>query len=134
MRKIWHIFLAVLLVMLLFVGCKKELSIRATDSADFFSQIMDSAEDYPQLTKEEFLEITKDYLSTGQWGLPYDKACFYTYGVDSSAYIVAGEYLFLYRGPGIPLPDCPSCCLYHYVDGVVAETVGDPLLFQDFLK
>ena len=89
----------------------------------------------PQLSKDEFLEITNHYLSTKEWELPSEKACFYTYGVNYGAYIVEDEYLFSlntkFNTDGSAEYDF---YLSHYMDGVVTETVFDPLLFEKFIK
>ena len=51
--------------------------------ADPFAEIMESPDEQPQLSKDEFIEITNHYLSTNKWDLPSEKACFYTYGRQS---------------------------------------------------
>ena len=90
---------------------------------------------YNFVTKDEFVEITNNYLSTKEWVLPSEKACFYTYGVNYSAYIIEDVYLF-------SLNACVNTdgsveydfYLSHYVDGVVSESETDPSLFEKFIK
>ena len=135
MKKHWGIILSLLLITTSFSACKNSEPTPTTGFVDPIATIMESPGDYPQLSKEEFIEITKDCLSTGEWVLPFGKACFYTYGVNYHAFIVADEYLFsIYSGPGTPSPDGEGFRLDHYINGEILETESDPLLFEDFLQ
>ena len=74
-------------------------------------------------------------MSTKEWVLPSEKACFYTYGVNYSAYIIEDEYLFSLNA-NINTDGSVEYDFYlsHYVDGVVTESENDPLLFKEFIK
>ena len=127
--------LSLLLITISFSACKNSEPTPTTEFVDPLAVIMESPGGQPQLSKEEFIEITNNYLSTSEWVLPFEKACFYTYGVDYNAFIVADEYLFsIYSGPGTPSPDDQGFRLDHYINGVISESESDPLLFEDFLQ
>jgi hypothetical protein len=103
--------------------------------ADPFAEIMESPDEQPQLSKDEFIEITNHYLSTNKWDLPSEKACFYTYGVNHIAYIIDNAYLFsLHVQTNLDGSVEYNCHLSHYIDGVLTETEYDPSLFEKFIK
>lgn len=127
--------LFVLLILVFLSACKNENSNHTSTYYDYFSEIMTSSGKYPQLTKDEFLNITQNYLETGKWDLPFEKACFYTHGVNYSAYIVENEFLFsLYVNNISDNSKEDDICLLYYVNGVATEYENDPLLFENFLK
>ena len=135
MRNIWCAILSFLFITASFSACENSTESPPSEYPDLFTPIMESADEYPQLSKDEFIEITNHYLSTSQWSLPPDKACFYTSGINHSAYIINGEYLFSLivtnKSDGSAEYEF---CLSHYVDGVVAESEKDPSLFEEFIK
>ena len=129
------IVLSLLLIFVFLSACKSNDVAPTTTTPDYLSEIMKKSDECPQLSKGEFIEITNNYLSTKEWELPSEKACFYTYGVNYGAYIVEDEYLFSlntkFNTDGSAEYDF---YLSHYMDGVVTETVFDPLLFEKFIK
>ena len=135
MKKTWCIILSLLLITISFSACKNEYPTPTTEFVNPLAVIMESPENQPQLSKEEFIEITNNYLSTKEWVLPFEKACFYTYGVNYSAYNIEDEYLFsLNANYNTDSSVEYDFYLSHYVDGVVTESEIDPLLFEKFIK
>jgi len=135
MKEYWCAFLSLLFIMVFFTACKNETPAPSSENTDLISRIMENPGEYPQLTKEEFLEITKHYLETNEWKLSFEKACFHTYGVNYSAYIIENEYLFsLHVEVNLDGSAEYDSCLSHYVDGTKTESENDPLLFGDFLN
>ena len=135
MKKHWYIILAILLITVAFSACKNEKPNPKNEFPNPLAVIMASPEGQPQLSKKDFVEITNTYLSTIEWRLPVEKACFYTYGVNYSAYIIEDSYLFSLivrnNADGSAVYDF---CLSHYVDGVVTKTEDDPHHFDSFIK
>ena len=84
-----------LLILISVSACKINNTTPTTERPDYLSEIMKKSDECPQLSKGEFIEITNNYLSTKEWVLPSEKACFYTYGVNYSAYIIENEYLWV---------------------------------------
>ncbi|MBE6788454.1 MAG: hypothetical protein E7539_02195 [Ruminococcaceae bacterium] len=135
MKKTLCIVLSLLLILVSFSACKSEYITPATANPDYLSEIMKNSSEYPQLTKEEFVEATNTYLSTGEWILPAEKACFYTYGVNYSAYIVDNEYLFSLYAKNVPDGSVEyDFYLSHYNSGVITESENNALHFEDFIK
>ncbi len=134
MKKIC-VILSMLLILISVSACKINNTTPTTESPDYLSEIMKKSDECPQLSKGEFIEITNNYLSTKEWVLPSEKACFYTYGVNYSAYIIEDEYLFSLN-TNINTDGSVEYDFYlsHYVDGVVTESENDPLLFEEFIK
>ena len=134
MKKIC-VVLSMLLILISVSACKINNTIPTTERPDYLSEIMKKSDECPQLSKGEFIEITNNYLSTKEWVLPSEKACFYTYGVNYSAYIIEDEYLFSLN-TNINTDGSVEYDFYlsHYVDGVVTESENDPLLFKKFIK
>ena len=134
MKKIC-VILSMLLILISVSACKINNTTPTTESPDYLSEIMKKSDECPQLSKGEFIEITNNYLSTKEWVLPSEKACFYTYGVNYSAYIIEDEYLFSLN-TNINTDGSVEYDFYlsHYVDGVVTESENDPLLFKEFIK
>ena len=135
MRKLGYIFLSILLIATSFCACNNKEPSPTTGFVDPLSLIMESPNKQPQLSKEEFIEITNNYLSTSQWALPSEKACFYTYGVNHSAYIIDDEYLFSLNAK-VHIDGSLEYDFYlsYFIDGVVVESETDPLLFEKFIK
>ncbi len=135
MKKCWCIFLTLLLITAFLSACNNKEPSSTTEFVDPLSKIMESTDKQPQLSKDEFIEITNNYLSTKEWVLPSEKACFYTYGVNYSAYIIEDEYLFSLNS-NVNTDGSVEYDFYlsHYVDGVVTELEIDPLLFEKFIK
>ncbi|MBE6796294.1 MAG: hypothetical protein E7533_06905 [Ruminococcaceae bacterium] len=135
MKKTLCIVLSLFLILVSFSACKKEDTPQAITNPDYLSKIMKSPNEHPQLTKEEFIYVTQNYLEKGEWELPTEKACFYTYGVNYSAYIVENEFLFSLYLKNLPDGSVEyDFCLSHYIDGVAAESENAPLLFEKFLN
>ena len=135
MKKCLCIFLTLLLITAFLSACNNKEPSSTTEFVDPLSKIMESTDKQPQLSKDEFIEITNNYLSTKEWVLPSEKACFYTYGVNYSAYIIEEEYLFsLNSNVNTDGSVKYDFFLSHYVDGVVTELEIDPLLFEKFIK
>lgn len=134
MKKIC-VVLSMLLILISVSACKINNTTPTTERSDYLSEIMKKSDECPQLSKGEFIEITNNYLSTKEWVLPSEKACFYTYGVNYSAYIIEDEYLFSLN-TNINTDGSVEYDFYlsHYVDGVVTESENDPLLFKEFIK
>ena len=134
MKKIC-VILSMLLILISVSACKINNTTPTTESPDYLSEIMKKSDECPQLSKGEFIEITNNYLSTKEWVLPSEKACFYTYGVNYSAYIIEDEYLFSLNTK-VNADGSLECDFYlsHYIDGVVSESETDPLLFEKFIK
>ena len=134
MKKIC-VILSMLLILISVSACKNNNTTPTTERPDYLSEIMKKSDECPQLSKGEFIEITNNYLSTKEWVLPSEKACFYTYGVNYSAYIIEDEYLFSLN-TNINTDGSVEYDFYlsHYVDGVVTESETDPLLFEKFIK
>ena len=134
MKKIC-VILSMLLILISVSACKINNTTPTTERPDYLSEIMKKSDECPQLSKGEFIEITNNYLSTKEWVLPSEKACFYTYGVNYSAYIIEDEYLFSLNtkvnADGYLEYDF---YLSHFIDGVVSESETDPLLFEKFIK
>ena len=129
------IILSMLLIFISVSACISNNTTPITESSDYLSEIMKKSHEYPQLSKDEFIEITNNYLSTKEWVLPSEKACFHTYGVDFRAYIIDNEYLFSINGRSHSDGSVEyDFYLLHYVDGVVSESETDPLLFEKFIK
>ena len=125
-----------MLLILIFVSaCKINNTTPTTERPDYLSEIMKKSDECPQLSKGEFIEITNNYLSTKEWVLPSEKACFYTYGVNYSAYIIEDEYLFSLNTK-VNADGSLEYDFYlsHYIDGVVSDSETDPLLFEKFIK
>ena len=124
-----------LLLLISVSACKINNTTPTTESPDYLSDIMKKSDECPQLSKGEFIEITNNYLSTKEWVLPSEKACFYTYGVNYSAYIIEDEYLFSLNTK-VNADGSLECDFYlsHFIDGVVSESETDPLLFEKFIK
>ena len=134
MKKIC-VILSMLLILISVSACKINNTTPTTESPDYLSEIMKKSDECPQLSKGEFIEITNNYLSTKEWVLPSEKACFHTYGVDFRAYIIDNEYLFSINGRSHSDGSVEyDFYLLHYVDGVVSESETDPLLFEKFIK
>ena len=135
MKKYLCIFLTLLLITASFSACNNKEPSLTTGFVDPLSLIMESPDKQPQLSKDEFVEITNNYLSTKEWVLPSEKACFYTYGVNYSAYIIEDVYLFSLNAY-VNTDGSVEYDFYlsHYVDGVVSESETDPLLFEKFIK
>ena len=135
MKKCLCIFLTLLLITAFLSACNNKEPSSTTEFVDPLSKIMESTDKQPQLSKDEFIEITNNYLSTKEWVLPSEKACFYTYGVNYSAYIIEEEYLFSLNS-NVNTDGSVEYDFYlsHYVDGVVSESETDPLLFEKFIK
>ena len=135
MKKCLCIFLTLLLITAFLSACNNKEPSSTTEFVDPLSKIMESTDKQPQLSKDEFIEITNNYLSTKEWVLPSEKACFYTHGVNYSAYIIEEEYLFsLNSNVNTDGSVKYDFFLSHYVDGVVTELEIDPLLFEKFIK
>lgn len=118
-----------------FSACKSEYITPATANPDYLSEIMKNSSEYPQLTKEEFVKATNNYLSTIEWVLPAEKACFHTYGVNFSAYIVDNEYLFsLYIKNNADESVEYDFYLSHYSDGILKDSENNALHFEEFIK
>lgn len=135
MKKCCCIFLTLLLITAFLSACNNKEPSSTTEFVDPLSKIMESTDKQLQLSKDEFIEITNNYLSTKEWVLPSEKACFYTYGVNYSAYIIEDEYLFSLNS-NVNTDGSVEYDFYlsHYVDGVVTELEIDPLLFEKFIK
>ena len=134
MKKIC-VILSMLLILISVSACKINNTTPTTERPDYLSEIMKKSDECPQLSKGEFIEITNNYLSTKEWVLPSEKACFYTYGVNYSAYIIEDVYLFsLHAYVNTDGSVEYDFYLSHYVDGVVSESETDPLLFEKFIK
>ncbi len=135
MKQYLCIFLSLLLITVSFSACNNKEPFPTSEFVDPLTLIMESPDKQPQLSKDEFIEITNNYLSTKEWVLPSEKACFYTYGVNYSAYIIEDEYLFSLN-TNINTDGSVEYDFYlsHYVDGVVTESENDPLLFKEFIK
>ncbi len=134
MKKIC-VIISILLILISVSACKSNNTTPTTESPDLLSEIMKKPEEYPQLTKDEFIDITNNYLSTGEWILPAEKSCFYTYGVNFIAYIVDGEYLFsLHTKINADKSVEYSFYLSHYSNGIVKELVFNASDFEDFIK
>ena len=124
-----------LLIIISVSACKINNTTPTTERPDYLSEKMKKSDECPQLSKGEFIEITNNYLSTKEWVLPSEKACFHTYGVDFRAYIIDNEYLFSINGRSHSDGSVEyDFYLLHYVDGVVSESETDPLLFEKFIK
>ena len=135
MKKYLCIFLTLLLITASFSACNNKEPSPTTGFVDPLSQIMESPDKQPQLSKDEFIEITNNYLSTKEWVLPSEKACFHTYGVDFRAYIIDNEYLFSINGRSHSDGSVEyDFYLLHYVDGAIVGSESDPLLFDKFIK
>ena len=134
MKKICFI-LSMLLILISVSACKINNTTPTTERPDYLSEIMKKSDECPQLSKGEFIEITNNYLSTKEWVLPSEKACFYTYGVNYSAYIIEDEYLFSLNTK-VNADGSLEYDFYlsHYFDGVVSESETDPSLFEKFIK
>ena len=134
MKKIC-VILSMLLILISVSACKINNTTTTPERPDYLSEKMKKSDECPQLSKGEFIEITNKYLSTKEWVLPSEKACFYTYGVNYSAYIIEDEYLFSLN-TNINTDGSVEYDFYlsHYVDGVVTESEIDPLLFKEFIK
>lgn len=134
MKKIC-VILSMLLILISVSACKINNTTPTTERPDYLSEIMKKSDECPQLSKGEFIEITNNYLSTKEWVLPSEKACFYTYGVNYSAYIIENEYLFSLNTK-VNADGSLEYDFYlsHYIDGVVSELETDPLLFEKFIK
>ena len=135
MKKYLCIFLSLLLITVSFSACNNKEQFPTSEFVDPLSLIMESPDKQPQLSKDEFIEITNKYLSTKEWVLPSEKACFYTYGINYSAYIIKDEYLFSLNA-NVNTDGSVDYDFYlsHYIDGVVSESETDPLLFEEFIK
>lgn len=135
MKKHWCIITLFLMIIVSFSACHSKEPSPTAEFTNQLSLIMQSPDKKPQVSKDEFIAITNNYLSTNQWILPFEKACFHTSGINHSAYIIDNEYLFyLVVNNG---PDGSAeyqFWLDHYVDGVVTETETDPSLFAEFIK
>lgn len=107
---------------------------QANTSIDFYTEIMLSPDTYPQLSKDEFLEITEHYLETNEWNLPIEKTCFHTYGIDERAYIIENEFLFRIYFPYESDTTQYEVSLLYYIDGEVKTFETDPAMFDEFLK
>lgn len=129
------IILSMLLIFISVSACISNNTTPITESSDYLSEIMKKSHEYPQLSKDEFIEITNNYLSAKEWVLPSEKACFYTYGINYSAYIIEDEYLFSLNTK-VNTDGSVEYDFYlsHYIDGVVSESETDPLLFEKFIK
>lgn len=135
MKKTICILLSLLFVLFSFVGCSKEQAEKPNMNTDYLSEIMKSSDKYPQLTQEEFIDITKNYLSSNKWDIPVEKACFSTSGVNYSAYIVENDFLFsIYTKNNPDGSVIYDVCLSYYLNGKVDKTEADPALFEDFLN
>lgn len=129
------IVLSLLLVFVSLSACKSNDVAPTTPTPDYLSEIMKKPDEYPQLTKAEFIEATNNYLSTGEWVLPAEKSCFNTYGVNFSAYIVDNEYMFsLYIKSNEDQSIEYDFCLSHYSNGVINESENNASDFKDFIK
>ncbi|MBE6639621.1 MAG: hypothetical protein E7616_09290 [Ruminococcaceae bacterium] len=128
------VILSMLLILISVSACKSDNTTSTTESPDYLSEIMKKSEEYPQLTKDEFIDITNNYLSTGEWILPIEKSCFNTYGVNFSAYIVDSEYLFsLYIKNNADASVEYDFWLSHYSNGIVKESENNASIFKDFI-
>lgn len=129
------IILSMLLIFISVSACISNNTTPTTERPDYLSEIIKKSHEYPQLSKDEFIEITNNYLSTKEWVLPSEKACFYTYGINYSAYIIEDEYLFSLNTK-VNTDGSVEYDFYlsHYIDGVVSESETDPLLFEKFIK
>lgn len=135
MKKYWCIILSLLLITVSFSACNNKEPSPTSGFVDPLALIMESPVKQPQLSKDEFIEITNNFLSTREWVLPSEKACFYTYGVNYSAYIIDNVYLFSLNTKNNPDGSVEyDFYLLHYVDGVVTESENDPSLFEKFIK
>ena len=135
MKKTLCMILFLLLIIFSFVGCSKEQTQNPNTGTDYLSEIMKSSSEYPQLTKSEFIKITEDYLCSNEWVIPMEKVCFYTSGVNYSAYIIENEFLFsLYINNNPNGTVEYDVWLSHYLNGQVDKTEDDPLLFESFLN
>ena len=134
MKKIC-IVLSLLFILISLSACKSDDTAPTTTSPDYLSEIMKKTEEYPQLTKDEFIDATNNYLSTGKWILPTEKSCFNTYGVNFSAYIVDKEYLFsLHLKNNADESIEYDFYLSHYINGIVKESENNASNFKDFIK
>lgn len=153
MLKYWCLVLAALLTIALFSGCKKETPTPATEQTsttphtttgdaispaegtDPLSAIMQAPGDRPQLTKEEFVEIIHNYLTTNLLEVPPEKISFGTYGFNYYAVIVQNSYMFEVKTV-VNADDSAdyTLALSYYVDGIRTMTINDPLLFEEFIK
>ena len=135
MKKFWCIPLSLLLIAISFSACNNKEPSPTSDFVDPLAVIMESPDKQPQLSKDEFIEITNNYLSTSEWILPSEKACFHTYGVNYSSYIIDNEYLFSLNAQ-LNTDGSVEYDFYlsHYIDGVVTESENDPSLFEKFIK
>ena len=135
MKQYFCVFLSLLLITVSFSACNNKESSPTSEFVDPLTLIMESPDKQPQLSKDEFIEITNNYLSTKEWVLPSEKACFYTSGVNYSAYIIDNMYLFSLYIKNNPDGSVEyDFFLSHYVDGVVTESENDPSLFEKFIK
>ena len=129
------VVLASLFILISLSACKSNNNTPTTETPDYLSEIIKKAEEYPQLTKDEFIAITNNYLSTGEWILPVEKSCFNTYGVNFSAYIVDNEYMFsLYIKNNADESVEYDFCLSHYSNGIVKKSEKNALHFEKFIK
>lgn len=129
------IILSLLLVFVSFSACKSNNATSKFLTTDYISKIMKKADEYPQLTKDEFIEATNEYLSTGEWVLPIEKACFYTYGTNFSAYIINNEYLFELHIQNNQKKSIEYIFhLSHYKNGAVIESETSASNFEHFIK
>jgi len=129
------VILSMLLILISVSACKSDNTTSTTESPDYLSEIMKKSEEYPQLTKDEFIACTNNYLLTGEWILPVEKSCFNTYGVNFSAYIVDREYLFsLYTKNNADESVEYDFCLSHYSNGIIKESEDNASIFKDFIE
>ncbi len=129
------VILSLLFLLISLSACKSNDARPTTTVPDYFSEIMKKAEEYPQLTKDEFIDATNNYLETGAWILPLEKSCFHTYGVNFSAYIVDNEYMFsLYTKNNADISVEYDFYLLHYSNGIVKKSENNASNFKEFIK
>ena len=129
------VMLSVLFILISLSACQSNDTAPTNTTPDYLSEIMKKSGEYPQLTKDEFMEATNKYLSTGKWVLPVGKSCFYTFGINFSAYIIDNEYLFsLYVKNKADDSVEYDFCLSHYSNGGIKKSENNASNFKDFIK
>lgn len=154
-------FSIMLIFLLILVGCKGEgkvdeyskdvqeqgttaVSLETTvTETSYFEYIMSHTDEYPRLTKEEFISVVKGKTTLTFLDFPAEKSCILTMGERCECFIIENNFLLvigdesIFKGENQEQETAAAgfyCSLGYYEDGILKDSIVTVARFKDFIN